>query len=73
MSPQILFQTHLVFGYVAWLLCFGVYVWPRLKSMDQIESTMPTRLKPTTNSQNSGRILTVRSASMASTPVAKSQ
>ena len=38
MSPQILFQTHLVFGYVAWLLCFGVYVWPRLKSMDQIEA-----------------------------------
>jgi hypothetical protein len=36
MSPQIVFQTHLVFGYVAWLLCFGVYVWPRLKSMDQI-------------------------------------
>src|SRR6266849_7965674 len=38
MSPQILFQTHLVFGYVAWLLCFGVYVWPRLKAMDQIEA-----------------------------------
>jgi hypothetical protein len=38
MSPQILFQTQLVFGYVAWLLCFGAYVWPRLKSMDQIEA-----------------------------------
>ena len=38
MSPQIVFQTHLVFGYVAWLLCFGVYVWPRLKSMDQVEA-----------------------------------
>jgi hypothetical protein len=34
MSPEILFQTHLVFGYVAWLLCFGVYIWPRLKAMD---------------------------------------
>jgi hypothetical protein len=38
MSTQILFQTHLVLGYVAWLLCFGVYVWPRLKSMDRMEA-----------------------------------
>jgi hypothetical protein len=38
MSPQVLFPTHLVFGYVAWLLCFSAYVWPRLKSMDQIEA-----------------------------------
>jgi len=38
MSPQIVFQTHLVLGYVAWLLCFGAYIWPRLKSMDQIEA-----------------------------------
>src|SRR5437762_3471083 len=38
MSPQIVFQTHLVFGYVAWLLCFGAYVWPRLKAMDPIEA-----------------------------------
>jgi hypothetical protein len=34
MSPEILFQTHLVLGYFAWLLCFGVYIWPRLKAMD---------------------------------------
>jgi hypothetical protein len=33
MSPRLLFQLHLVLGYVAWLLCFGVYVWPKLKSM----------------------------------------
>ena len=33
MSPKLLFQLHLVLGYVAWLLCFGAYVWPRLKSM----------------------------------------
>jgi hypothetical protein len=26
MSPVILFQTHLVLGYVAWLLCFGTYI-----------------------------------------------
>ena len=34
MSPETLFRIHLVFGYVAWLLCFGVYILPRLKSMD---------------------------------------
>jgi hypothetical protein len=38
MSTQILFQTHLVLGYVAWLLCFGVYVWPRLRLMDRMEA-----------------------------------
>jgi hypothetical protein len=38
MSPETIFRTHLVLGYVAWLLCFGVYVWPRLKSMDRLEA-----------------------------------
>ncbi len=38
MSPQALFQTHLVLGYVAWLLCFGAYVLPRLTSIDRIEA-----------------------------------
>jgi hypothetical protein len=38
MPPEIIFQIHLVLGYVAWLLCFGVYVWPRLKSMDRVEA-----------------------------------
>ena len=38
MPTEILFQTHLVFGYVAWLLCFGVYIWPRLKAMDHFEA-----------------------------------
>jgi len=37
-SPEIIFQIHLVLGYVAWLLCFGVYVWPRLRSMDEVEA-----------------------------------
>ena len=36
MSPQILFLMHLVLGYVAWLLCFGVYILPRLKSVDLV-------------------------------------
>lgn len=34
MPTEILFSIHLVLGYVAWLLCFGVYVWPWLRSMD---------------------------------------
>ena len=34
MSPEIIFNLHLILGYVAWVLCFGVYVMPRLKSMD---------------------------------------
>jgi hypothetical protein len=36
MLPQIIFDLHLILGYVAWLLCFGVYVMPRLKSMDLV-------------------------------------
>jgi hypothetical protein len=38
MSPEPIFQIHLVLGYVAWLLCFRVYVWPWLKSMDRFEA-----------------------------------
>jgi hypothetical protein len=38
MSTETLFRIHLVSGYVAWLLCFGVYVWPRLRSMDPVEA-----------------------------------
>lgn len=38
MSPAIIFQIHLALGYVPWLLCFGAYVWPRLKAMDQVEA-----------------------------------
>jgi hypothetical protein len=36
MSPATVFQIHLVLGYVPWILCFGAYVWPRLKAMDQV-------------------------------------
>ena len=36
MSPEIIFNIHLILGYVAWLLCFGAYVMPRLKAMDQV-------------------------------------
>ena len=38
MSPETVFQLHLVLGYVAWLLLFRVYVLPRLRSMDRIEA-----------------------------------
>ena len=38
MSPETLFRIHLVLGYAAWLLCFGAYIWPRLKSMDRVEA-----------------------------------
>ncbi len=29
--------TFRVVGYVPWLLCFGAYVWPKLRSMDRVE------------------------------------
>ncbi|MGP0090194.1 MAG: hypothetical protein ACLPKB_09590 [Xanthobacteraceae bacterium] len=38
MSPAIIFQIHLVLGYVPWLLCFGAYVWSRLKSVNPVEA-----------------------------------
>ena len=36
MTPALIFQLQLVLGYVAWLLCFRAYAWPKLKSMDRI-------------------------------------
>ena len=38
MSPETLFRIHLVLGYAAWLLCFGAYIWPRLKAMDRVDA-----------------------------------
>ena len=38
MASETVFRVHLALGYIAWLLCFGVYVWPRLKSMDGVEA-----------------------------------
>ena len=38
MSTETVFRIHLVLGYVAWLLCFAVYIWPRLKAMEQVEA-----------------------------------
>lgn len=36
MSPTVIFDAHLALGYVAWLLCFAAYVWPRLRTMDRV-------------------------------------
>jgi len=38
MSPAIIFDLHLVLGYVAWLLCTGTYILPRLKAMSQVNA-----------------------------------
>jgi hypothetical protein len=38
MSTETLFRIHLVSGYVAWLLCFGVYILPWLRSMGRFEA-----------------------------------
>lgn len=38
MSPANIFSLQLVLGYVAWLLCFRAYIWPRLGSMDAVDA-----------------------------------
>jgi hypothetical protein len=38
MSTETVFELHLILGYVAWLLCFSVYILPRLRSMNRGEA-----------------------------------
>jgi hypothetical protein len=38
MSSETLFRIQLVLGYVAWLLCFSVYIWPRLKAANRFDA-----------------------------------
>ena len=38
MSPQIIFPLQLILGYVACLLCFSVYLFPKLKMMDRVDA-----------------------------------
>ncbi|MBW8743714.1 MAG: hypothetical protein JF628_05120 [Sphingomonas sp.] len=38
MSPQILCLTQLTLGYIPWLLCFSLYIWPRLKVMERFDA-----------------------------------
>jgi hypothetical protein len=38
MSPSLIFNLHLVLGYVAWLLCTGAYFLPKLRAMTPVEA-----------------------------------
>ncbi|WP_035547068.1 hypothetical protein [Burkholderia sp. 9120] len=38
MPPELIFPLHLALGYVAGLLSFRAYVWPRLKTMDAFDA-----------------------------------
>ena len=38
MSTETVFRIHLVSGYVAWLLCFGAYILPWLRSMERFDA-----------------------------------
>ncbi len=38
MRPETIFQIHLVFGYVAWLLVFGAYVMPKVRSVGWMDA-----------------------------------
>lgn len=38
MKPASIFQLQLALGYVPWLLCFGAYVWPTLRTMEPAEA-----------------------------------
>src|SRR5262245_47290752 len=37
-SQESIFRLHLVLGYVGWILCFGAYLLPKLRSMDRVEA-----------------------------------
>ncbi len=38
MSPEVIFNLHLILGYIAWLLCTGAYILPKLKAMNRIDA-----------------------------------
>ena len=38
MLPQQIFLTDMALGYLAWALCLGVYVWPRLRAMERVDA-----------------------------------
>jgi hypothetical protein len=38
MTPTLVFRLHLLLGYVTWLLCFGAYLWPRVRAMDAADA-----------------------------------
>ena len=38
MTPANVFDIQLALGYVPWLLAFGAYIWPWLKSLERVEA-----------------------------------
>ena len=38
MTATTIFQLHLIFGYVPWLLLMAAYGWPRLRTLDRAEA-----------------------------------
>jgi len=38
MSTENIFTFQLASGYVAWLVCYRVYIWPRLNSMEPVDA-----------------------------------
>jgi hypothetical protein len=38
MPPPVIFLMQTALGYIAWLLCFRAYLWPRLRSMDSVQA-----------------------------------
>lgn len=36
MTPDMIFNIHLVLGYAAWLLCFRAYILPRFQTVDRV-------------------------------------
>jgi hypothetical protein len=38
MSPETVFQVHLVSGYAAWALCFGTYIVPWLRTLSRADA-----------------------------------
>ena len=38
MSPSVIFNLHLMLGYVTWLVCTDLYILPKLRAMDVISA-----------------------------------
>lgn len=38
MSAREIFNIDMAFGYLAWALLIGAYIWPRLKAMDRVQA-----------------------------------
>jgi hypothetical protein len=38
LPPAAIFNVQLALGYGPWLICFGAYVWPRLRAMSPVDA-----------------------------------